>query len=221
MAKILLSPSTENKPVKKQVFFPQSLGRRLHWFVQRPVSNLLIRYNYCATVCFSCIKPARVSLGLTSPLQQRDRCLQMPCTRLCRRGTKSSPKCWTLPGKLSVACKKLRGKYGKALQEWLHRCLIIQEILACPWGHNCLTRLHWENSLTIKTAEKNRKGEPYAQGLNTFNLLHPIIYLSELYQHLCNTVKGLGSIQLLFYLTGKRTFSEASLPLRFFFSIVP
>ena len=109
MAKILLSSSTENKPVKKQVSFPQSLGPRLHSFVQWLVSNLLIQCNYCASVCLICVKPVRASFGLTSPLQQTHRWLHTPCTRLCKRGTRSSPKCWTLPRKLSVACKKLRG----------------------------------------------------------------------------------------------------------------
>lgn len=167
MAKILLSPSTENKPVKKQVFFPQSLGRRLHWFVQWLVTNLLMRYNYCTSVCFSCVKPARVSLGLTSPLQQRDRCLQMPCTRLRRRGTKSSPKCWTLPGKLSVACKKLRGNTWESPAGVTPPLFNNSRDSSLSLRPQLPHKLHWENSLTIKTAEKNRKGEPHAQGLNT------------------------------------------------------
>lgn len=94
-----------------------------------------------------------------------------------------------------------------------------EEILACPWGYNCLTRLPWENSLILKTVGKNRKAEPCAQGLNIPCLLHPFLCFSELSQHRFNTVKGLGSLQLLSNLTGKSASSEASLPLRFIFRI--
>lgn len=177
MAKILLAPSTENKPVKKQVSFPQSLGPMLHLFVQWLVSNLLIRYNYCASVCFSCVKPVRVSFELTSPLQKRDRCLQTLCIRLCKCGTKSPPKCWTLPGKLLVACKKLRGNMWESpagVTPPLFNNSRDSSLSSMPQLPH---KLHWENSLTIKTVEKNMKGEPYAQGLNTSNLLHPIYHL--------------------------------------------
>lgn len=67
--------------------------RLLHWFVQWLASNLLFRIIIVQVCASSCVKPVRVSFGLTSPLQQGDRCLQMPCTRLCRCGMKSSPKC--------------------------------------------------------------------------------------------------------------------------------
>lgn len=137
----------------------------------------------------------------------------MPCTGLCRHGMKSSPTCGILPGKLSAPCKKLRGNMGKPCRSNFNTTW---EILACPRGHNCLTRLLWENSLTLKTAGKNRKAEPHAQGWNTSDLLHPSLSFS---QHLCNTVKGLGSLQLLSYLTGKGASSEASLPLRSVFRI--
>lgn len=74
-------------------------------------------------------------------------------------------------------------------------------------------------TLTLKTLGKNRKAEPRAQGLNTSDLLHPFLCFSKPSQHLFDTVKGLGSLQLLSYLTGKGASSEASLPLRFVFRI--
>lgn len=71
-------------------------------------------------------------------------------------------------------------------------------------------------TLTLKTVGKNRKAEPRAQGWNSSGLLHPFLCFS---QHLSNTVKGLGSLQILSYRTGKGASSEASLPLRFVFRI--
>lgn len=94
-----LSPSTENnKTVKKQSVLPSTLQAQ-GLGVQRLVSSLLSLCSYWASVCFSCVKPVGVRLGLTSPFRQR----------CCSHGTKSSSRCWTLPGKLSVACQKPRG----------------------------------------------------------------------------------------------------------------
>lgn len=157
------------------------------------VSNLLIPYNYSASVCFSCVKPVRVSFGLTSPLQQT----QMPSDALRktrRRAMKSSPKRRTLPRKLSVACKKPGGKTWESPAGATPPLFNNSRDSSLSLRPQLPHKLSRENSLTVKTAEKNRKGEPYTQGLNTSNLLHPIICLSELCQHLCNTWKRLGSI---------------------------
>lgn len=42
MAQMLVSPSTGNKAAGKPGCFPQWLGPRLRWFVQKLVSDLLI-----------------------------------------------------------------------------------------------------------------------------------------------------------------------------------
>lgn len=65
--------------------------------------------------------------------------------------------------------------------------------------------------------QKQQRKSLCAQGSATSSLLRPVSFLSELCQHLWNTVRGLGSIARLLCLMGKHSLPEARLPLRFCF----
>lgn len=134
---MLVPPSTGNKAAGKPGSFPQRLG----WFVQELVSDLLIPYNSCAA--------ARASFRLTGWSRE------MPSDaphRTVQTWHEVFTHVWDSAWETLLHAKSWE-------ETWESPAGVTPRLLERVWLILEATRLCWENSLTLKTAGKNRKGE--------------------------------------------------------------